>query len=132
MPCDMTRYGHNWKNFSAGIKLGRARGRCECHGECGLHRPSPNPNRCVEKNGSKALYAKGTVHLTTAHLCTCDPPCQNPEHVKAMCQRCHLRFDSRRHAAARLARLRARQRTFQGILDDLGAQTTLRLAKEGP
>lgn len=45
--------------------------------------------------------------LTVAHLnatggvCDCDPLCIVPSHVKAMCQRCHLRYDMPRHRAAR-------------------------------
>ena len=52
-------------------------------------------------NHTPAKWAKGQVVLTVAHLCDCDSPCVIPEHVKAMCQRCHLRVDvplHRRHA----------------------------------
>ena len=49
-----------------------------------------------------AVWAHGLVVLTVAHLCTCDPLCAEPSHLKAMCNRCHLRVDMplhQRHAA---------------------------------
>jgi hypothetical protein len=100
MPTDMTRYPPNWKAFTYWVKHYRAQGRCECTGECGMHRPNPKPRRCVEQHGKPAHWFHGTVRLTTAHLCDCDPPCDNPAHVKATCQRCHLRIDRFRHAKA--------------------------------
>ena len=106
MPVDMSRYPVNWKQFSADIRFGRAAGRCECCGECGLHRTTPGPRRCTERHGEQAQWARGTVILTTAHLCECDPPCANPEHVKAMCQRCHLLVDVKLHVRNRHARRR--------------------------
>ena len=53
------------------------------------------------RHGLRAAYAKGVVVLTVAHLCACDPPCMIPEHVKAMCQRCHLRTDQKLHVQHR-------------------------------
>ena len=83
----------------------RSGGRCECLGECGLHRwHPPEPRRCVEVNGQPAVWARGMVVLTTAHLnaaggpCRCEPLCADPDHLRAMCQRCHLRYDAPRHA----------------------------------
>ena len=94
MPTDMTRYGRNWPTFSRQIRYVRARSRCECCGQCGLH----HGRRCVENHHAAARFAHGTIRLTVAHLCQCDPPCQNPNHVLAMCQRCHLRLDRWKHA----------------------------------
>jgi hypothetical protein len=94
MPTDMTRYGPDWKQFSATIRIGRAAGRCECTGQCGMHLPNPDLRRCSETHATKARWFKGKVILTVAHLCKCNPPCQNPSHVIAACQRCHLRIDS--------------------------------------
>jgi len=91
-PSERKRYPKNWKAISARIKA-RAGGRCECVAECGLH-----PGwRCRERDGQPALYAKGKIILTCAHLD------RIPEHVedgnlKAMCQRCHLRYDRPQHA----------------------------------
>lgn len=95
-------YPPNWKEISAFIRHVRAEEQCECVGECGLHRTHPGPRRCVERNHTPAVWARGRVILTTAHLCACTPLCANPAHLKAMCNRCHLRVDAvlhRQHAA---------------------------------
>lgn len=97
MPADMSIYPPDWKAFSNRIRFERAGGRCECLGECGLHATTPGPRRCIEKHGHEAKWARGKIVLTTAHLCSCDPPCANEEHVKACCQRCHLRIDKDLH-----------------------------------
>ena len=92
-------YPPEWKAVSQAIRYQRAEGRCECEGECGLHRTNPGPRRCVERDGAPALWAKGKVVLTVAHLngkggpCRCEPLCADPAHLKAMCNRCHLRYD---------------------------------------
>jgi len=101
MPVDWARYPPNWPLFRVEIRDARARGRCECIGECGIHRPNPHPRRCVEIHHKPARWFRGTVRLTIAHLCHCDPPCTIPDHVKAMCQRCHLRVDRWNHARKR-------------------------------
>lgn len=98
MPCDMTPYGPDWPAFSWSIRFTRAHGRCECFGKCGLH----VPRRCSEIHHTPAHWARGTIRLTVAHLCNCDPPCHDPNHVIAACQRCHLRIDRYKHANARL------------------------------
>ena len=109
------RYPKNWKAFSLSIRMDRAAGRCECTGECGLHRDNPGPRRCIEVHGHAAKWAKGKVILTVAHLdakdgpCKCPDPCVKPEHVKAMCQRCHLRYDLPRHQANSAATRRAKR-----------------------
>lgn len=97
MPIDYKLYPPNWREFSGDIREGRAENRCECEGECGLHKTTPGPRRCIEKNGYAAKWARGKIVLTVAHLCKCDPPCAIREHVKAMCQRCHLRVDTGLH-----------------------------------
>ena len=102
MPCDMTIYGEGWKDFSNFIRFERAQQQCECFGKCGLH----SPRRCTERHHTKARYARGLVRLAIAHLCECHPPCKDPNHVIAACQRCHLRIDRWKHAQARLARQR--------------------------
>lgn len=104
MPTDMTRYPADWKQFSAFIRFTRAKGQCECHGQCGLHQPARNTRRCTERHRHPAQHARGRVTLTTAHLCLCEPPCTNPDHVLALCQRCHLRIDAQWKANKRRAR----------------------------
>lgn len=102
MGFDPKDYPKSWTSFSILIRFERARMCCECTGECGLHGPSlfkAGFRRCVEMDGEKAKWARGDVMLTVAHLnakggpCRCHPLCMNPDHVKAMCQRCHLRYD---------------------------------------
>lgn len=110
-------YPPNWYEFSQFIRFERAQGQCECEGECGLHSTHPGPRRCVEQHGAWAVFAAGRVVLTTAHLCNCNPLCSIPEHVKAMCNRCHLRIDvalhqEHRRRNQRVARERAGQTTF--------------------
>lgn len=102
---DKTIYPKNWKAISKEIRFVRAKGRCECSGECGLHKTTPGPRRCVEVHGQLAKWAKGKVILTVAHLdaeggvCRHKKPCAVRKHLKAMCQRCHLRYDHPRHMA---------------------------------
>lgn len=89
-------YGPAWEKFSNRIKFVRAKGRCECTGEClGRHR-----GRCRRRHGYRISGKRRKTILTTAHLCNCSPPCQIARHVKAMCQRCHLRLDSKSHRAS--------------------------------
>ena len=91
----LSDYSPNWKAIVAKVKK-RSRDRCECKGECGLHRTNPGPRRCIERNGEKATFARGKVVLTTAHLCH-ETKCDNMRHLRHMCQRCHLRYDLKHH-----------------------------------
>lgn len=96
-------YAPNWKEVSQQIRFERAGSQCECSGECGLH---PG-KRCEEVNNTPAKWANGKVVLTVAHLdheggpCRCKAEtgikCANPDHLKAMCNRCHLRLDMPHH-----------------------------------
>ncbi len=96
-------YPENWKSISQRVRFERAQGQCECSGECGLHRTHPGPRRCEERDRQLAKWAKGLVMLTVAHLnaeggpCRCEPLCADEAHLKAMCNRCHLRYDVKRH-----------------------------------
>ena len=91
-------YPENWEGISLSIRR-RANGQCECEGFCGLH----CGRRCQERQGENAKWANGKVVLTVAHL-THNPQDSRPEYLKAMCQRCHLRYDRLLHAEARLRR----------------------------
>lgn len=91
---ERARYPKDWKAISAAIRL-RSGGRCECPGGvtgCGLHRG----RRCIEENGKPATYAKGKVVLTVAHLDHQPERCE-PSNLRALCQRCHLRYDAEHH-----------------------------------
>lgn len=118
MSFDRARYPQDWMQVSWELRTARAHGQCECVGECGLHRTHPGPRRCTERNGEPAQWAKGRIMLTVAHLCTCEPLCQEPSHLKAMCQRCHLRVDRVLHAQ-HAAETRRRQREAAGQLSFL-------------
>ena len=89
-------YVSHWKELSRSIREDRAQFQCECEGECGLHRTHPGSRRCEERHMQPAKWAKGKVVLTTAHLCH-DSTCGDETHLKAMCNRCHLRYDVRQH-----------------------------------
>ncbi len=115
MPMPPEHYPPGWKDFSIRIRVVRAGGRCECTGQCGMHRPNPRIRRCIERNHQKAEWARGTVRLTVAHLCDCDPICMIPAHVRAMCQRCHLRVDRHLHARHRKERRNPLQAPAQNL-----------------
>lgn len=101
MPVDMIPYGKDWDPFSRTIRFVRARSQCECHGQCGLHGGTRLGLRCRERHHTPAIFAKGRIKLSVAHLCRCTPPCRDPNHVIAACQRCHLRIDRYKHARTR-------------------------------
>lgn len=103
MPVNIKRYGPGWRLFSSWVRHTRAADQCECAGECGKH----HRWRCNEVHGRPAAFARGKIVLTTAHLCACDPPCHQPDHVRAMCQACHLRLDIALHLAHRKANRKA-------------------------
>lgn len=90
------RYPRDWKQISAKIRE-RSGGQCECESECGLHTTT---GRCREIDRLPALHARGRVVLTVAHLDHQPENCA-PENLRAMCQRCHLRYDSEHHAKSR-------------------------------
>ena len=128
MPVDYRKYPADWKAISRSIR-DRSGGRCECMGECGLHRDHPGPRRCVEVNGGPAKWAKGKVVLTVAHLnadggvCDCAEHCGNPAHLKAMCQRCHIRYDLPRHIKNAKATRQRKAREANAKIPDLFART---------
>lgn len=97
-PSERARYPKDWKAISVRIRersatIDAPEGRCECMGECGLH----EWGRCVEVQGKPAFFAKGKIVLTVAHLDHTPENCGD-ENLKAMCQRCHLRYDREHHA----------------------------------
>lgn len=114
MPVDQKKYPKNWKFIVAEIAE-RSGGRCECTGECGLHRTTGGPRRCVEVGGQPAIWARGRVVLTTAHLCH-NERCARRKHLKHMCQRCHLRYDAKLHARHRRER-RERETGQQRLIE---------------
>jgi hypothetical protein len=103
------KYAKNWKEISKRIRFERAEGRCECEGECGLHTTT---GRCIERHGEPARYAKGKIILTVAHLNHDETDCRD-ENLKAMCQRCHLRYDSKRHKQNSVITRRNKKQTYE-------------------
>jgi hypothetical protein len=104
MPAKLSDYPSNWKAISREVRE-RSGGQCECTGECGLHRTTGGPRRCEEHNGQPAQWARGKIVLTVAHLCH-NTRCRLRKHLKAMCQRCHLRYDVKLHTRHRRERWR--------------------------
>ena len=94
-PENRDRYGLDWREFSKSIRFGRADGQCECEGECGR---GTHEGRCPNRHFMPAYGTRSRVVLTVAHLCH-TPECR--EHVKAMCQGCHLHYDREHHAETR-------------------------------
>jgi hypothetical protein len=56
-----------------------------------------------------AEWANGVVMLTVAHLNHQPEDCRD-ENLKAMCQRCHLRYDTDHHQRNAAATRRAKKR----------------------
>lgn len=93
MPFHKDKYPADWSAISKRIRA-RSHGQCECVGECGLH----HAHRCEERQYQQAKWAKGKIVLTVAHLNHDGMDCRD-ENLRAMCQRCHLRYDSVLHQA---------------------------------
>src|SRR4030042_668138 len=90
----LSDYPPNWRELSRWIRFERAGGVCECTGECGQH----HHGRCCELDGKPARSFNGRVMLTVAHL-DHDTHSANTANLRAMCQRCHLRYDIAHHQA---------------------------------
>ena len=116
-------YPKNWKAIREEI-LDRAERRCECSGECELVHPiNPDPEsdrRCAVINHKRiewdpiypGLWDQGDegvrIVLTIAHL-NHNPKDNRRRNLKAMCQRCHNRYD-RKHRQRNAALTRKRRR----------------------
>lgn len=90
---DKSLYPDDWDEIAAAIKFGRAGGRCECVGECGVDHGS----RCPNRHGEPAVGNGKKVVLTCAHL---DPDPSNCalENLRGWCAPCHCRYDAALHA----------------------------------
>lgn len=94
------RYPLNWKAISERIRFHRAQNQCECTGECG----QDHGERCVERNNTLHTVTGNKVVLTVAHLDHIPENCKD-DNLKAMCQRCHNRYDREHRNETRRARL---------------------------
>lgn len=107
-PENKARYPKNWKEISHRIRFVRAKGRCECEGECGDDHAMENDNygfyiivdhrggfdsRCWAKHGELHHITGSKVILTAAHLNHIIEDCSD-ENLKGMCQRCHNKMDA--------------------------------------
>lgn len=92
-PENRSRYPADWRTISAWVRFSRALGRCECEGECG----GGHEGRCAARNGQPHPLTRSKVILTVAHLDHTPENC-DPANLRAMCQRCHLRYDTAHHA----------------------------------
>lgn len=96
MPIDYKKYPTNWHSEIRPSILARAKNCCEF---CGV----PNYSRLfVKRKKAGVVIEIGTsrVVLTIAHL---DHDITNnaPENLRALCQRCHLKYDQAHHAESR-------------------------------
>lgn len=117
---ERARYPADWPAISLRIRKVRARGKCECTGQCGHDhraeliayageenlRPGLDHSRCIARNGLRHWLTESVVVLTTAHLDHQPENCDD-DNLLAMCQRCHLAYDAEHHAETRAANRQA-------------------------
>lgn len=87
-PENRDRYTKYWPIIRAKI-LARAGNRCE---------GSPMYPECHAQNGEEHPVTGSKVVLTIAHL-DHQPENNEPTNLRAWCQRCHLTYDAKIHAA---------------------------------
>jgi 5-methylcytosine-specific restriction endonuclease McrA len=90
MPCDYRDYPDNWRDIRRDILI-RAANRCE---------GSPQYLNCRAADRQPHPVTGSKVVLTIAHL-DHDTNNSDPANLRAWCQRCHLTYDGRHHAATR-------------------------------
>ena len=88
-PKNRLRYPRNWKQIRTSI-LERAHGCCEF---CGVE------NHTYRNNEHTGHLAR--IVLTIAHLDHTPEHC-NPDNLRALCQRCHNRYDAEHRKETRL------------------------------
>jgi hypothetical protein len=102
-------HSKEWKAFRASL-LDRAGNACE---------GTPMHPDCRAPNGGKHPETGSKVVLTIAHM-DHDESHADPERCRALCQRCHLRWDAKHHArnAALTRRRKARQIDVEDFLHE--------------
>lgn len=93
-PSEASRYPKNWREISQRIKL-RAGNICES---------VPGQPACNASQGNRHPITKAIVVLTVAHLDHQPENCAD-DNLRALCQRCHNRYDQK-HRQANAARTR--------------------------
>jgi hypothetical protein len=120
MPMNKAHYPKDWLSLRAAV-LVRAKNCCECRGECGAthegERCAAPDHALIQRKkldlaswvtafsmtSNKIFNAPIKVILTTAHTCQ-ESTCNDLEHLRALCQCCHLRLDAKQHAETRAKR----------------------------
>lgn len=110
-PENRARYPKDWDDISQRIRFVRAKGQCECTGECGVDHDENtfSGERCTARHGAAHPVSGATVVLTTAHLPGREIEQCGDDDLKAMCQRCHLRMDHDMHQKNSAATRRVRK-----------------------
>ena len=103
-PENRARYPRDWKALSRSIREDRAGLRCECAGECGRG----HDGRCTAIHAHPHPVTGSRVILTVAHLNHTPEDC-DPANLRALCQACHLAYDSQHHAETRARTLREKR-----------------------
>lgn len=91
MPINLKKYPPNWSAISERIRKDRARGQCECRGQCGYHK---HLDRCTARAGREHPATRSNVVLTVAHWPDPAPHNVTENNLHAMCQQCHLALDA--------------------------------------
>jgi len=143
-PENRARCPADWKAISKRIRHERAGNTCECTGECDDHDgrcDAPNGELILRGKADPARWVLSTeelfdalmgavsgcceidedypwrepvkVVLTVAHLDHTPENCDD-SNLRAMCQRCHLRYDAAHHATQRA--LNRAKKAGQGFL----------------
>jgi hypothetical protein len=101
-PENKARYPKDWPEITRAIKVDRAKGRCECLGECGrpVYHLRADDGRCHNVHGESAYATGSLVVLTTGHLNHVPEDCR-PENLRAWCPGCHLHYDRDHHSETR-------------------------------
>lgn len=100
---NVKRYPKDWPAISRRIRFERAEGRCECTGECG----QDHGERCDAWHAARHPATDSIVVLTVAHLDHTPENCAD-DNLKAMCQRCHNRYDAPKRRAGIVERQRVK------------------------
>lgn len=103
-PENRGRYPKDWAEISRRIRFERADSHCECTGECG----EDHGGRCGETHGERHSTTGSWVILTVAHLDHQPENCAD-DNLKAMCQRCHNRYDGPKRKAGIKSRAHAKR-----------------------
>lgn len=123
-PSERGRYPKDWRKISLAVKR-RADERCECRGECGEQHEAEcwdgwqptEQKRCGLRNYDWHPVSGARIVLTVAHL---DHQPENCDfaNLRAMCQRCHNRYDR----SKRTEGIRKRRRDRLAVADIFDAQ----------